>query len=239
MVRRIAIIGFAALLASSIAAGRVDAQGRGRGNGGGPRGNGPAGPPPFARRAPGAVAAPPVVVIRPHGIGPAPRVFGPRPLPGFYSNFWAGPYYNIPSYSVPLYPTLAYTTPVYPATVYSEPAYAVPSVSRHEIELEYELQRLSREVQELRRQAFTPVQPQTPQAPQAAPAAEPERPVVPTVLVFRDGRRLSVQNYAIVGQTLWVLDERTSSRIAISELDLDATQAENRGQGVRFPLPAR
>jgi hypothetical protein len=58
-------------------------------------------------------------------------------------------------------------------------------------------------------------------------------------LIFRDGRRMSILNYAIVGQTLWVLDEQNSTKIPLSDLNLEATQKENRGQGVRFPLPAR
>jgi len=97
------------------------------------------------------------------------------------------------------------------------------------VELAYQVGRLSEEIQQLREQQ-TLRQPQQPQSQtQSAPA-------VPTVLVFRDGHRVEIQNYAIIGQTLWVLDEKTSTKISISDLDLDATQKENRGRGLRFPL---
>jgi hypothetical protein len=57
-----------------------------------------------------------------------------------------------------------------------------------------------------------------------------------TVLVFRDGHRMEITNYAIVGQTIWVLDERNSTRIPVSDLDVDATQKENRIRGLRFQV---
>ena len=64
-----------------------------------------------------------------------------------------------------------------------------------------------------------------------------ERPRIPTVLVFRDGHRIEIQNYAIVGQTLWLVDAKAADKISFADLDLDATWKENRGRGVRFPLP--
>ena len=56
--------------------------------------------------------------------------------------------------------------------------------------------------------------------------------------IFRDGHQLEIQNYAIIGQTLWVLDERNSTKIALSDLDLSATDRENRARGLRFSLPS-
>jgi hypothetical protein len=94
------------------------------------------------------------------------------------------------------------------------------------------VQRLSQEIEQLRAEQST-------RLPIQQPPAAPQLPATPTTLVFRDGHRLEIQNYAIVGQTLWVLEERTSIKIALSDLDLDATQRENRGRGVRFPLPEK
>jgi hypothetical protein len=67
------------------------------------------------------------------------------------------------------------------------------------------------------------------------PAPEPPQP--PTVLVFKDGRQLQVENYAIVGQTLYDLSSGRPRKIALADLDLDATQKLNDDRGVSFQLP--
>lgn len=69
---------------------------------------------------------------------------------------------------------------------------------------------------------------------EAAPATEqPE-----TVLVFKDGHQLEVQNYAIVGSTLYDLTPGHRTKIVISDLDLPATAKENDDRGIDFQLPA-
>ncbi|MGA8616943.1 MAG: hypothetical protein WB660_00270 [Candidatus Sulfotelmatobacter sp.] len=73
-----------------------------------------------------------------------------------------------------------------------------------------------------------PPSPERTQAAQATPA---------TVLVFRDQRKEEVQNYAIVGQTLWVFAPQRTQKIPLAELDLDATQKVNDERGVDFRLP--
>ena len=76
----------------------------------------------------------------------------------------------------------------------------------------------------------------SPSAGKAPQAQAQSAPGTPTVLIFRDGHREEIQNYAIIGTTLWVLDERNSTKISVFDLDLDATQKENRSRGLRFPL---
>jgi hypothetical protein len=61
----------------------------------------------------------------------------------------------------------------------------------------------------------------------------------PTVLVFRDGHRSEVQNYGIVGQTLWVFTERHARKVPLSDLDIPATKAANEERGIEFALPSR
>ena len=75
----------------------------------------------------------------------------------------------------------------------------------------------------------------------APAAAKPKHehdasPVDPTVLVFRDGHKLEVTNYAIMGQTLYVFDTRTQ-KIALGDLDVPATIKANDDRGVEFQLP--
>ena len=56
----------------------------------------------------------------------------------------------------------------------------------------------------------------------------------PTTLVFRDGTRQSVRNYAIVGNTLWILGDQRARKLPVSSLDLDATRAVNEASGTDF-----
>src|SRR5262249_32651254 len=98
-----------------------------------------------------------------------------------------------------------------------------------------EIARLSDEVTRLREELQ--YRPSVPPAPvEARPPAPPE-PAKPTVLVFRDKRTQEVNNYAIVGQTLWVLTEQRARKIALAELDLPATAKLNDERGVDFRVP--
>jgi hypothetical protein len=65
-----------------------------------------------------------------------------------------------------------------------------------------------------------------------------EAPQIPTTLVFKDGHQLEIENYAVVGHTLFDLTPRHSRKIALADLDLPATQKENDDRGVTFQLPS-
>lgn len=58
-----------------------------------------------------------------------------------------------------------------------------------------------------------------------------------TVLVFRDEHKQEVQNYAIVGQTLWNFSPQHTQKIPLSDLDIPATTKANDERGVDFHLP--
>jgi len=69
--------------------------------------------------------------------------------------------------------------------------------------------------------------------------AQPGTPIMPdTVLVFRDQHKQEVQNYAIVGQTLWNFAPKRTEKIPLAELDLPATIKANDDQGVTFRVPS-
>ncbi len=70
-----------------------------------------------------------------------------------------------------------------------------------------------------------------------APVADPGPPQEPTLLVFKDGRKLEVGNYAILGATLFDLTPRHTRKIALADLDLEATRQQNDDRGVAFQLP--
>lgn len=58
----------------------------------------------------------------------------------------------------------------------------------------------------------------------------------PTVLVFHDGHKQEVGNYAIMGQTVYVLDNR-AQKISLADLDVPATVKANDDRGMEFKLP--
>jgi hypothetical protein len=75
----------------------------------------------------------------------------------------------------------------------------------------------------------------------AAPSPQPrvavqELPLNAT-LVMRNGKRVQIHNYAIVGQTIWIFDENTAKKMSLAQLDMDATKRVNEENGVLFLLP--
>jgi hypothetical protein len=146
------------------------------------------------------------------------------------------PYYSPYYWPAPVYGGSAYST--YSAPGYYDPAYGYPdtpqpAVSQNEIDLAYQVGQLSAQVEQLRQQQAT--------TSYAQPSSQPQRSAAstPTVLIFRDGRRIEIQNYAIVGDILWVLDSNVATKIQISDLDVDATQKENHSRGMRFLIPEK
>jgi len=246
MIRRFQIIALAVLLAMG-AAGSALAQrgmGGGRGGAGGVRTMpspvtappatfsgrpvAPAGPrgPAFVGHAPGTVVGP---VFNGHHGGThfrgnafvrTPTIIVGQPF--FDPFFWGAPLYS---------------TPYYTGQPYSEPSYAAPPVSQGEADLQYEIQQLSQQIEQLRQQQLSAPQVQQYQAP--PPPAAAAVPAIPTILVFRDGHQMQIQNYAIVGDAMWVVDQQNATKIPLSELDLDATQQLNRARGVRFSIPGK
>lgn len=101
-------------------------------------------------------------------------------------------------------------------------------------DLTTQIEQLKEELRQLREQQSAPP---APVAPAPAPALQKQTPPTPTTLVFRDGRRSEVENYAIVGNTLWVFHDQRRQKIPIAELDLRATEQANQDQGVDFALP--
>ncbi len=69
-------------------------------------------------------------------------------------------------------------------------------------------------------------------------SAAPDPPQEPTLLVFKDGHKLEVGNYAIIGAILFDLTPGHARRVALADLDLDATRKQNDDHGVVFQLPA-
>jgi hypothetical protein len=75
--------------------------------------------------------------------------------------------------------------------------------------------------------------------------ASPEPPPVPeekppaTVLVYRDGHRTEIQDYAILGKMLWVFTGQRTQLVPLADLDLAASERVNEDRGVDFVAPTQ
>jgi hypothetical protein len=170
----------------------------------------------------GPVRTAPVYVVRRPAVLPA---IVPYYSPYYYSsNYYGAPYGAA-------YPTVPAYSSVQPAPQpydYST-NYAGSDIS----DLSNQIQQLTAEVEQLRNDQ---IQRDSNAAP-TAPGSSLNTAETPTVLIFRDGHRMEIYNYVVSGQTLWVLTGRSSTRIPLSDLDLDATQTVNQDNGVRILLP--
>jgi hypothetical protein len=139
---------------------------------------------------------------------------------GFPGFGWGYPYNYIPGF----YPTDNYQEPQQP----QQPV-VVSNGNEGNTQLAVEIQRLSDEISYMRQQqAQAQTRPGTSLSAHSAEA---------TTFVFRDGRRMTSENYAIAGQTLWVFNEGVAKKYAISELDRSATEQANTENGVDIRLP--
>jgi hypothetical protein len=75
--------------------------------------------------------------------------------------------------------------------------------------------------------------PPAPDPPPLVVAKEPS-----TILIFKDGHRQEVGNYAIVGSNLFDLTPGHRLKVSLLDLDVAATQKANDDNGVDFKLPA-
>jgi hypothetical protein len=213
MNRRIGNVAILIVIVTLAAAGHANAQGRGRGH------RAPPTPPSSSSTfvlVPNPATTPGLFTDRP----PARRAQRSFVLPQPYLGFYA-------PYVAPVSPYIA--APISPNPVY------VPSVpAPRESELSAEVQRLSRQVEQLRQEQAL-AQPAMPLPPQPVftPAA-PSTPSTPKVLIFRDGRRSVFYSYMVSSETLWISDPGNSVRIPLADLDLEAMEKENSGRGLRL-----
>ena len=93
-----------------------------------------------------------------------------------------------------------------------------------------EIDRLNNQVEQLRAQGASQDQSSHPQGKMTEIHAN-------TVLIYRDGRAEEVENYAIVGKTIWVFNEARAKKIPLADLDLPATKRDNEDRGIEFVVP--
>jgi TolA-binding protein len=143
------------------------------------------------------------------------------------------------SAQIPSFGGYAYPQPYPPLWAYPLDRISAPNDDAIDA-LTQQVQQLNEEIRQLQAE-LAAAQAQAQQAQQAQQALTrsvqpPPGPAGPeTVLVFKNGQKITSQGYAIAGDTLWALTPSGSERIAISSLDLRATQRANLQRGIQFP----
>jgi hypothetical protein len=122
--------------------------------------------------------------------------------------------------------------PIYADTSYGASEESVPAEQYQQSELSGRIDRLTDEVEQLREEQESAKNQQRALNEQKQ-ATEPNPPT--RTLVFRDGHRGEIQNYAVVGDTLWALTAENARKIPMSDLDMSATKKANEDQGLQFP----
>lgn len=117
---------------------------------------------------------------------------------------------------------------------YDQPAAPVPE-GEQGTDLAAQVDNLTAEVESLREEQ---ARRDSRNAYPTARALAPEEIPPNTLLVYRDGHQSEVQNFAILGKTLWVFSGQRTQQIPLADLDLAATQRANAEQGVDFHAPA-
>ena len=167
---------------------------------------------------------PSVTSVGPHGFGSSPAPLSARPPLGSrphhrtYGSVWAVPYYPYDS---------GYSGSDDSASYDNDQYNGGPTIFD-------------------RRGSGTPRPPETYAGSNFAPspndgAAESSSSTAPqaeTLLVFKDGHQVEVENYAIVGSTLYDLSAGQHHKFALSDLDLASTTKQNDERGIDFKLPA-
>lgn len=172
------------------------------------------------------------------------RRFGFRPFffdrcfgcfsPFFFSGgfFFGSPFY--PYY--PYYPGDYYGSPYnygYGPTDYSQQPTSYDNDNT--AQLSADVQRLSDEVADMRdSEGYSHFSDRGPVPPGTSLSAN--EPSVSTIFVFRDGNRVSGQNYAIAGPTLWIFNAHNARKFPMADLDVAATEKVNADNGVEIHL---
>jgi hypothetical protein len=146
--------------------------------------------------------------------------------PGYGALYLYPGYYGYADYYEPDY---AYASSYQSYTASPDYSGQINQMQQNEINrLEDEVERLREQREEQQSARLNPPRPEAQAKSEPQPA---------TVLVFRDQHTQEVQNYAIVGKTLWVFSEQRASKIPLATLDIPATQKTNDDRGVDFRLP--
>src|SRR5208337_324803 len=137
---------------------------------------------------------------------------------GYYGGWYGYPWWGAGWTTDDWHPSQAYSYYEYAPDFYAQ---------EQALQQQAEIDRLNDEVARLREERQA----------QAAPKREAPSVGNQTELVYRDKHAEQIENYAIVGQTLWIFNEQRSRKVALADLDIAATKKANEVRGVEFDLP--
>jgi hypothetical protein len=126
--------------------------------------------------------------------------------------------------------------PLYTAdTSYTEPAPVYDSSADTQAALSYQVERLSREVDDLRESERQPRQNNDDDKPPVSRPSDMSAPNdPPKALVFKDGHQILVENYVISGNTMWIIDNGHMKKVSLNDIDTAATQKANSDNDFRI-----
>jgi hypothetical protein len=154
-----------------------------------------------------------------------PRRFHDRFFFSSFTPFYFG-YYGYPTY----YSDYSYSAgQPYPYPSYD---YYAAQSSYDMAQQQQDIDRLEAEVERLKEERES-----SETASAKPPVENKSEPSTPTLLVFRDKHTQEVQNYAVIGGTLWIFNEQRATKLPLSWLDIDATTKANEDRGVNFRVP--
>jgi hypothetical protein len=220
-----ALSGFALVLTATAAMGQGHVPGPGPAFAGGATGAG------ASFRAGGPAVIPPVIHTSGYGNTKSYTSNGPYSYGGTHS----GTSHSRSSYSRTPYPLAYYSYPYLvtpsggwagdPSLLGNEP---IPDQSVYN-----ELDILHQQIDQLRmdHEYMSSSRPPSPEIAEQMPEKKPAS----LILVFRDGTRTEVQDYAVVGQTFWDLSSNSTRKFPVSQLDLQASIKANDARGLEFP----
>jgi hypothetical protein len=113
-----------------------------------------------------------------------------------------------------------------------QPVAASDNGNSNDVQLAIEMQRMADEMESMREE-----QRQANLARNSGASLTARQPAETTTFVFRDGHRISTPNYAIAGQTLWVLSEHAARKVSLVDLDVTATEQINAANGIDLHIP--
>jgi hypothetical protein len=140
------------------------------------------------------------------------------------------------SAQIPSFGGYAYPQPYPPLWAYPLNQISVPNNDAIDA-LTQQVQQLNEQVRQLQAE-LAAARAEAQQAQQTllrAVEPPPGPPGPETILVFKNGQKITSQGYAVAGNILWANTPSGSERIAISSLDVKATQRENLQRGIQFP----